>query len=162
MNAIYIRNYDLKTITNLFIPYIKEAGYDTDSINRSELESIIGIIRSNCEILSDIKNWISMFLDEVSKPDEKTDSFLKNEESLAVIKSAYEAINSNINESNFATDLISAIKNTSGQKGKKLFWPIRGILTGRLSGPDMDLALPIIGFEKCEKRINFYYENYCN
>ena len=162
MNAIYIRNYDLEKITDLFIPYIQEAGYNTETINKEELNKIIEIIRGNCEILSDIKHWIPMFLDDICKPDEKTDKFLQNEESKIVIKAAYESIKSSVNSENYVSELIPAIKTASSQKGKKLFWPIRGIITGRLSGPEMDLALPVIGFEKCVKRITYYFEKYCN
>ena len=55
---------------------------------------------------------------------------------------------------------INHIKEKTALKGKSLFMPIRGILTGRLKGPELDTAIPVIGIEKCRKRIEYMYGRY--
>ena len=40
--------------------------------------------------------------------------------------------------------LANRVKETSGQKGKALFHPIRAVLTGEAQGPELDLLVPAI------------------
>ncbi|MFC1669768.1 glutamate--tRNA ligase [Spirochaetota bacterium] len=162
MNGIYIRNYDLKEITEKFIPYIEKAGYSADSMDRDELENIVSILRSYCELLPDINSLIGMFLDEVCEPDEDAHKMLSENYSINIIKAANELLGGDLNENNYSTDLINLVKDKTGQKGKELFMPVRALITGRLKGPDLGLALPVIGFDRCRKRIEFCFKKYCS
>jgi glutamyl-tRNA synthetase len=47
----------------------------------------------------------------------------------------------------------SAVKESTGAKGKALFMPLRQILTGQQHGPDMAAIAPLIGRERIEKRL---------
>ncbi len=47
----------------------------------------------------------------------------------------------------------SAVKESTGAKGKALFMPLRLILTGQPHGPDMAAIAPLIGRERIEKRL---------
>ena len=160
MNANYIRNYPLDKITDLFLPYIREAGYDPDAVGREKLERIIALVRGNCEILSEIRDIIGMFLDEIPQPDAEADALLREEDSRTLIAAASRLIGTELNESNFAAELAPAIKRETGFKGKKLFLPIRGMITGRLHGPELDQSLPLIGYELCKKRIESIKQQY--
>ena len=161
VNGQYINQYEIASLTDLLIPYIKDAGYDTDKVDRSHLEAIVELLRGNCEVLSDIKALIGMFLEDVPAPDEAADAILKEDYGQEIIACAHSLLGSEITEENFTTDLVAKIKEGSSQKGKKLFMPIRALVTGRQKGPDIDKALPLIGFENCKKRIEACYTTYC-
>lgn len=160
MNGNYMKKYPLDQMTDMLIPYIEEAGFSTASIDRAKLEGIIAILRNSCEILSDIKGLIGIFLNDVNEPDEETDSHLKEDYAVDIIRIAADVI-SEVNESSFTTDFIAKIKERSPHKGKKLFHPIRAMVTGRLSGPDLDSAIPLIGYSNLKKRIEFVSKRYC-
>lgn len=49
--------------------------------------------------------------------------------------------------------LTSALKETTGRKGKALFLPLRLALTARAHGPDMAALLPLIGREQAVSRL---------
>jgi glutamyl-tRNA synthetase len=49
--------------------------------------------------------------------------------------------------------LTSALKDSTGRKGKALFHPLRQALTGRDSGPDMHSLLPLIGESEARRRL---------
>jgi glutamyl-tRNA synthetase len=49
--------------------------------------------------------------------------------------------------------LTSALKGSTGRKGKALFQPLRLALTGRPSGPEMAALLPLIGEEEARARL---------
>jgi len=38
--------------------------------------------------------------------------------------------------------MINHLKEKTGLKGKNLFMPVRGIITGRLKGPELDVSAP--------------------
>jgi glutamyl-tRNA synthetase len=49
--------------------------------------------------------------------------------------------------------LTTALKQTTGRKGKPLFLPLRLALTGRDHGPEMAALLPLIGRERALERL---------
>ena len=160
MNGNYIRDYDLKEITDLFIPYIEEAGYNLKDIKRGWLEEVVSILRPGCDVLPDIKNSIGLFMNDVIEPDEEADALLREDYSKKIIAEAGRLVNTEINEENFQSELVKKIGEKTSIKGKNLFMPVRAMLTGKLKGPVMDKALPLFGFDKCKKRIEFMYKKY--
>ena len=161
MNGQYLRKYPVNKITDLFIPYIKEAGFSVDEINRAYLETVIGILQPKCELLSDIKPLIGIFLTDIPEPDEETDKVLSEEDSKKIIIEANNFLKTNKSgKDTFNHDLVEFVKEKTSLKGKKLFMPIRGILTGRQKGPELDAAVPVLGIEKCRKRIEYMFKRY--
>ncbi len=155
MNAIYIRDYPLDAITDLFIPYIEKAGYSLEQVDRKWFESVIDLVRGNCEVLSDIHKHISIFLDPVPEPDKEAKELFEGDEDAKTIVSAALKLlkNKTLHQDNFISDTIALIKEETSLKGKKLFLPIRAMLTGRLHGPELDRSLPLIGFDIFSQRI---------
>jgi glutamyl-tRNA synthetase len=49
--------------------------------------------------------------------------------------------------------LTNALKDSTGRKGRELFHPLRLALTGRDSGPDMKVLLPLIGEAEARARL---------
>ncbi|HDP81297.1 MAG TPA: glutamate--tRNA ligase, partial [Spirochaetes bacterium] len=74
MNGQYIRSLPLASMTDLFLPYLREAGYAADGLDRGWLEKVIDLVRGNCEVLSDIPRFIGMFLDDTVEPDPEADA----------------------------------------------------------------------------------------
>lgn len=161
MNGNYIRKMDINKLTDLMLPYLTEAGYTEEKYGAESLHKCVEVLQGNCEILSDIKNWAGMVLDEVFTPDEEADTMLQTEEGKLAAKAALELIKSEINSSNFSEELINKVKEKTGLKGKNLFHPMRAIITGRMSGPDLKLIMPVIGFDSCCKRIEYAVKKYC-
>lgn len=160
VNGQYIRSYPAEKITDLFLPYINEAGYKTEELDRAWLESLITVLQAKCELLSDIKNLIGIFLEDVPEPDEETIDLLRTDDSAKVITEAKNFITETDSCENFYSDLVNYVKEKAGVKGKNLFMPIRGIITGCLKGPELDAAVPLIGIEKCRKRIQYMYDKF--
>ncbi len=160
MNSHYLKSKPLPELIKLFSPYLDEAGYNTKNMDKEFLNTIISNLTKNCEILSDIKDFVGIFLDEINTPNKTADALLKEEYSIDIIKIAMELIPS-IDKNDLSNSLVEGIKSRSEHKGKKLFHPIRAMVTGRLSGPDLNTAIPIIGYDKILKRIEYCYKTYC-
>jgi len=160
MNSHYLKSKPLPELVELFRPYLAEGGFNIDDIDSDKLNTIVSALTKNCEILSDIKNFAGIFLNDVNMPDEAADALLKEDYSKDIIRIAMN-IFSSIDRENISQSLAEGIKAQCEHKGKKLFHPIRAMVTGRLSGPDLDTALPVIGHEKIQKRIEYCYKTYC-
>jgi glutamyl/glutaminyl-tRNA synthetase len=160
MNGGYMKKYPLNKITDMFIPYLEKAEFDIKSMSRDKLENIISIIRNSCEILSDVAKPAAIFFNDINTPDEEADALLNEDYSKDIVKVAAEIITT-LNEETVLAGLIPGIKDKTEHKGKKLFHPIRAMITGTLSGPELDLAIPVIGYDNLKKRIEYCKEKYC-
>ncbi|MCL1832947.1 MAG: glutamate--tRNA ligase [Leptospirales bacterium] len=160
MNGFYMKKYPLNEITDMFMPYLEEAGFNVRNMERSRLENIISLIRNSCEILSDINSHAGIFLNDINPISEDADALLNEDYSKDIINIMYDAVQT-MDEESIKTGFIAAIKEKSEHKGKKLFHPIRGVITGRLIGPDLDLAIPVIGVDKIKLRIENCKKRYC-
>ena len=160
MNGFYMKKYSLSDITDMFMPYLEEAGFNPKSLERGELENIISLIRNSCEILSDVAGPAGIFFNDINPISEEADKLLNEDYSKDIINIMHDLAETMDAEA-IKSNLISAIKDRSEHKGKKLFHPIRAVITGTLSGPDLDLAIPVIGFEKIKKRIENCKKRYC-
>ena len=133
-------------------------GIDLDGI----IPQIVNLLRTDAHFFNKVNSSVKyLFIDEVHIPDEESDTLLKEDDSKKLITAAHELINNEINEDNYTELLINQIKEKTSLKGKKLFHPVRALLTGRLKGPDMDIVMNLIGFDKCKKRIEYCYKTYC-
>ena len=160
MNANYIRSYDLAKITDLFVPYLKKAGFDPDAFGREALERRIGLMRGSCELLSDIVKNAPMFFEETPEPDAEAAALLSTEEGKKAAAAAFELMGTEITAANFETDLINKIKEKTGLKGKNLFHPCRALFTSSLNGPDLAESMKTVGYEICLKRVRKIHERF--
>lgn len=158
MNSVYLRNLSNEAAYDLFYPYIKKAGFDAS--NTEWLNKLIDTVRGNCEIASDIVKEISLFYGDTVEFEDDALEMLTKPEAKEVIKVAYDLIHSSINETNYFSETLNAIKQKTGLKGKMLFMPFRAMVTGRLHGPELDKILPLLGFERFAKRIEYCYERF--
>jgi len=101
-------------------------------------------IRPNLATLAEAGDWWEVVTGTLAPPP-------LAEEDRAFIAAAAEALQ--WSDSPWA-DLTSALKETTGRKGKALFLPLRLALTGREHGPDMAALLPLIGEQRARARLD--------
>ncbi|MBN1532582.1 MAG: glutamate--tRNA ligase [Spirochaetes bacterium] len=160
MNGVHLHNYAPERLHDLFVPFIRGAGYDTDGIERKRIEEIILLLRANCELLADIGQFAGIFLDEVPRYSDEASAILREENSRKIILAAAEAMGP-LEGDDFGERLIAAVKKATGAGGKSLFYPVRAMLTGMLQGPDLKASIPLIGIEACRKRIQYCIKAFC-
>ncbi len=160
MNGIYIRNYDLKKLTNLLIPYLKEK-YDLSNYTDEWLIKFTEVIRGNLEVLSDINKWTKIFFEDLIEYDEDALNLLKKSEISVIIESLKSELENieKLDDESYVKIFKKIMKDTK-IKGKNLFMPVRALITGKTTGPDLQQALILIGKDKILKRIKFYCDNF--
>ncbi len=156
MNQVYIRSYPVEKLTDLIIPYLEKAGYDTSNFNRKWLEKVIEVTREYLTVLSDAPGYMETFLKDDFEVSEEAKSFLaENPDRLKVIELFYHKIKSlegELSEEKFK-EIIKEIGKELKVKGKNLFMPVRIALTGKMSGVELPILVKLLGKERVLKRV---------
>jgi nondiscriminating glutamyl-tRNA synthetase len=153
LNAIYIRNCDVDKLTELLLPFIKEAGYDIDLMNRGWLHQVVEALRDNLVTLADVGLYLDIFIDDKYLISDEARAILR-EGAAAVVKVLRDELEqNNIAERDFYPNLINSVRRKTGLKAKDLFLPIRAAVTGRTSGPELEKVFAILGKESIVRRL---------
>lgn len=153
LNKIYIRDYNTPKLTELLIPFIKDAGYDCDSLDREWLHSVVEAVKGNLGTLSEVGDYIDLFFDERYAISDDAASVLEGEDAGVVVRSLQEALMDEFAEAGLYNNVMSVVSGKTGFKGKKLFLPVRAAITGKTWGPELDKLFAILGKESLLKRV---------
>lgn len=122
--------------------------YETvaDRLPAALTAAIWPVIRPNLATVTEAADWVPVLAGDIPPP-------ALDEADRAYLATAADALA----EIDWATDpwhaLTSALKASTGRKGKPLFLPLRLALTGVDHGPDMAQLLPLIGRERALARL---------
>ena len=160
MNGSYIRSTSLKKITDLAIPYLKEAGYLKGKIiptKKKWLLKVIEATRTHLDYLAQIPEETETFFTKEIKISKEGKKILKKESSTKVLFALINRLKKikEITDKNFKP-LMRDLGKETGYKGKDLYLPIRVALTGKNRGPELYLILPLLGKRECLKRLPKY------
>ncbi len=152
INSQYLHQMPADQLTDLLIPYWRDAGYDVDSKDRSWLETLTALTAPTLNRLTDvIKETSVFFVDSVEHTAEAMD-LLKQEGVAEVVSEIIAGVNHA--EGMAEEDTKALIKQvTKSQKVKKglVMRSLRASLTGELHGPDLTqtwLLLNKLGADK--------------
>lgn len=164
INGHYIREKAIEKLTELCVPYLKEAGLLVEGqVSKEKLEKIVGASRTRMKKLSDITDLTDFFF---------TDSLKYDIEMLRWNK----MINEDVKEGLLLCDKIlselrtwnikkieEALMDGAGEFNKQkgypqenrgfLLWPLRVALSGKKASPSPFEIADILGKEKTLKRI---------
>jgi len=167
INGQYVREGSLDKITDLAIPFLKEAGYidDEDVENRYEwIKTLVSTVKEDLSNLSEIKEKANIYFNyNVDLEDEDVMNMLKGDQVQSLLDAFKEELNQidEIDEE-FSKTIIKKIQKKTGVKGKNLFMPIRAMLTGSLHGPEMVNIILVLGKENILTRIQYVENNILN
>ncbi|WP_416197324.1 MAG: glutamate--tRNA ligase [Sporanaerobacter sp.] len=165
VNSHYIRSSSSERITDLAIPYLKEANYITDEDVFKRYDWIKAMVVTVQESLSTVKEIVDkveiFFKDKVELESDEVLEVLKGEQ----VPTLFEAIREELGEieeldEEFCSGFMKKIQKKTGIKGKNLYMPVRAALTGNLHGPELVNILYVLGKQNILKRIEYVENNY--
>lgn len=158
MNGEYIKTADLKDVIDLALPYLIEADKlpkDMDEKTEEWAEKVIGLYQEQLHYGQEIVELTDLFFKESIEYNEAAMNVLKEEQVVEVLQVLTDKL---IHLGEFNKDTIKAeIKATqkeTGHRGKKLFMPIRVATTGQTHGPELPLAIELLGKDTVIKRLD--------
>lgn len=161
LNGYYIRQKDIKELTELCLPYLKEnfsAETDERKKEKDFLEKVVSLEQERIKKLSEITELTSFFFVETPKYDSKLLIWKKMtpEEVKENLEKIYEILegfkDSNWTQKNIEDTIVDHIKNNELQVGNFL-WPMRAALTGRRQSPGPFETAGVLGREDSLHRI---------
>ncbi len=104
------------------------------------------VIRPNLNVLAEAVDWLRVVQGEIVPPS------LADEER-ELLRIALEHLPEEPWDERTWKTWTEKVKQLSGLKGRRLFMPLRRVLTGREHGPEMSRLLPLIGKARVERRL---------
>lgn len=158
MNNQYMKKAELDKAIELALPHLFKAERISEQLNAQETEwvrNLIALYQDQMSYGAEIVELSSLFFKEEVEYDEDAEAVINEEQVPEVLKAFLEKIEE---LPEFTAPEISAaikaVQKETGQKGKKLFMPIRAAATGQTHGPDLPKSIALIGKDVLVKRIN--------
>lgn len=154
LNALYIRSSETGSLMTELAPFLREAGYPPENIDPDWLRLVIETVKNDLTTLSDIGEHIGIFFDHPDYLSPEAETILNQPNALQVVETFDQGL---AQEEGGAEDIyaraIRHVKTVLGVKGKGLFMPVRAALTGRTSGPELELVFAVLGRDAARRRL---------
>jgi glutamyl-tRNA synthetase/nondiscriminating glutamyl-tRNA synthetase len=150
VNRHYLKTANPLRLAGLVAPHFRQAGFTfTPSAEAlAFLASTMPMISESVDRLDQVPSrlgFLFAFSPETTLADERTRLEMRSDAARAVVRALAEALQPapRLDRERFRA-VAAEVRGRTGQKGKSLFHPIRVALTGRVEGPELDLAVPAI------------------
>lgn len=161
MNNQYMKQLDLDEVVALSVPHLVKAGKveeTRDAETEQWVRDLVALYQEQMSFGAEIVELTEMFFKKEIDYSEEAKAVLAEEKVPEVLKAFAEEISS-LEE--FSADEIKAatkaVQKATGQKGKKLFMPIRVATTGETHGPELPKAISLLGKETVLARLESIY-----
>jgi nondiscriminating glutamyl-tRNA synthetase len=144
MNGQYIRKLDVDTLEKLVEPYTPD--FLNQCYDEATRREIVSILQDSIDTLSDFATRARIFEPNVVYEDEAK-TLLQTESARRVIAGMVQRLRAHagaITPDGFK-QMILATGQETGLKGKDLYFPIRGAMTGSVHGPDLTRVAAVKG-----------------
>ena len=157
MNNQYMKQLDTDKAVELALPHLIKAGRvraEMDEAEQAWVKDLVALYQEQMSFGAEIVQLSELFFREDPEVEEEAKEVLA-EEQVPEVMSAFldeiEAMEEFTAEA--VKKAIKAVQKKTGQKGKKLFMPIRAAATGQTHGPDLPKAIALLGREKIKQRL---------
>ncbi|WP_167630278.1 glutamate--tRNA ligase [Listeria valentina] len=164
VNNQYVKKLPLNDVVELALPHLQEAGVVSKEMSDAErdwVHKLVSLYHEQMSYGAEIVGLSEMFFADASEMtfDEEEKEVLAAETVPTVIEAfAKEAEALEPFEADEVKAAIKRVQKETGVKGKGLFMPIRIVTTGEMHGPELPLAIEVLGREKVLNRLHNWLE----
>lgn len=154
MNKEYIKAMDIKELSKRIRPFVEKAGLDPSIRGEEWFETALDSIRGHIAKLSEVGQYLDIYYTDRFAFADDAKEVVQSEEGKKVVSAFKAELEACSGEptAEWLQETQNKLKGSTGAKGKGLFFPLRACVTGRLQGPELTLALPILGKEEALRR----------
>lgn len=158
ISAHYIKKATPEVVTELAVPHLKEAGYIGEELSAEEhkwLVAVVGLLQEYISHGAEIVQHADIFFnDNIEFENEEAAEILRDEDIPAVMDSFCEKLQAlEVVDSPAVKAILKGITKELKLGGKKVFMPLRVVLTGKMHGPDLDKIIAILGRDRILARL---------
>lgn len=158
INGHYIRQSPVERITDMAIPFLREAGYISGEVSSDTyqwLKLVVTSVQEYLPFVAEINKYVGIYFDDhVVMENQEAGEILKDKD-IPVVMEAFRrkiAEMEVLNPENTKALLKSLTKELK-LGGKKVYMPIRVALTGQTHGPELYYMIPILGRDRILVRL---------
>lgn len=157
MNNQYIKSEDADRIEKLTLPHLIQAGKLPENMEDSRREwatELIALYKEQMNYGAEIVELTELFFQDEISYDEEAMAVLQDEQVPDVLTAFSEQLAAlEAFEPDAIKGAIKATQKQTGQKGKKLFMPIRVATTGATHGPELPNSIHLLGETVVQNRL---------
>lgn len=156
LNGQHMRRADLGRLVELAVPYLRKAGIFSGSYEPGYLARVIEAVRDGLSTLLELPREAEVFFRFDPQAALSLASGLRSPVSSLQILEALreELLKREVLTSQGYPGLVKALEQRTGLKGRALLRPVRAALTGKVSGPELKVLIPILGRDECLRRLD--------
>jgi nondiscriminating glutamyl-tRNA synthetase len=158
INGQYIRKTPVERITDMAVPFLRDAGYLQEEVipeTYEWLKMVVASVQEKLAYVAQITDHVGIYFnDQVQMESDEAAQILKDPDVPRVIADFKNKINQieELTPENTKTLLKSLTKDLK-LAGKKVYMPLRVALTGQTHGPELYDIVPILGRDKILVRL---------
>jgi len=159
LNGQYIRKTSVERITDMAVPFLRDAGYiqeeEVTPDNYEWLKMIVASVQEKLANVSQVTEHVGIyFSDQVQMESDDAAEILKDEDIPRVMTAFKEKINGleELTPEN-TKGLLKFLTKELKLGGKKVYMPLRVALTGQTHGPELYYIIPILGRDRILVRL---------
>lgn len=158
ISSQYIKKATPEVVTELVLPHLKTAGYISDDISSEQKTWLVSVVAELQEYISHgaeiVKHIDIFFNDNVEFENEEAAEVLRDADIPQVMDSFREKLQALATvDAPGVKALLKSITKELKLGGKKVFMPLRVVLTGKMHGPDLDKIIALVGKERILARL---------
>ncbi len=158
LNGCYIRQYPVERLTELAIPFLREAGYVEGEVSAEQfqwLSLVVKAVQEKFDYLAQITDHVGIFFeDNLQLENEEARETLRAEQVPLVLANLQSKLAElPVIDEGAVKALLKALTKELKLGGKQVYMPIRLALTGQSHGPELYYIIPILGKERIAQRI---------
>jgi nondiscriminating glutamyl-tRNA synthetase len=157
MNNQYMKQLEAERLVELSLPHLIKAGKVEETMDEEKkkwVQDLIVLYQEKMSYGAEIVELTELFFKQEIDYNREAREVLEEEQVPEVLKAFADELKAS---DDFSADAIKAatkaVQKATGQKGKKLFMPIRVATTGQTHGPDLPQAIHLLGKETVLARL---------
>ncbi|RLQ91784.1 glutamate--tRNA ligase [Falsibacillus albus] len=157
VNNQYMKNLDLDKVVELAMPHLIKAGRISADMSEADLEwvrNVVALYQEQMSFGAEIVELSEMFFKDELDYEAEAKEVIEEEQVPQVLSAFLEEVEKlEPFEAAEIKSAIKAVQKSTGQKGKKLFMPIRVAVTGQTHGPELPNTIELLGKDKVKNRL---------
>lgn len=157
MNNQYMKKLDLSKVVELSLPHLVKANRVKEPLSDQDykwVERLVALYHEQMSYGAEIVELSEMFFKDEIEYNREAREVLEEEHVNEVLSTFLEEIEKlQVFEADEIKAAIKAVQKTTGQKGKKLFMPIRVAVTGQTHGPELPNTIELLGKDRVIRRL---------
>ena len=138
INSQYLHSLPTEDVCDRITPFLKEAGYDLDSVDRQWLLDLTKLIAPSLTLLTDAVTISKFFFTEFEDYTDDAKTTLQGDAIAGIITALIEELKETSDlDADLAGEIIKTVTKSQGVKKGVVMKSLRAALTGDLHGPEI-------------------------